>query len=99
MISSFRGGNLSPLAELYLTRKRNKVIPATIEKPLLRKLDMIASAQEERDLFSPPSNYYKRLSGQYENGSSIRVNLQWRLMFQWHEGSAKNIYLDPHHDT
>lgn len=98
MIGSFREDNTGPLAELYLTRKRSKSIPVTIEAPLLRKIDMIAAAHEERDLFSPPGNYYKRLSGQLEGWSSIRVNLQWRLIFQWHEGSAHNIYLDPHHD-
>ncbi|MGP2471638.1 type II toxin-antitoxin system RelE/ParE family toxin [Yersinia sp. 2540 StPb PI] len=44
-------------------------------------------------------NYYKRFSGQFDGWSSMRVNIQWRLMFQWNDGYAESIYLDPHQDT
>jgi len=96
MIKSFRNKNLELF---YMESKRDRVIPATIERQLAKKLDMLAAAHSERDLFIPTSNYYKRLSGQFDGLSSIRVNIQWRLMFQWKDGYAENIYLDPHQDT
>jgi proteic killer suppression protein len=36
------------------------------------------------------------LSCLLEGWSSIRVNIQWRLIFQWLDGAAHNIYLYPH---
>lgn len=96
MITSFRDAELE---RFYLEGKRSRSIPATIENPLFRKLDMLNAVSEERLLFKPISNYYKRLSGQFEGWSSIRVNIQWRLMFQWRNGHAENVYLDPHKDT
>lgn len=96
MIKSFKEKSLE---HFFITGKRYKLIPATIEKPLRRKLDILAAASEERDLFTPTSNYYKRLSGTLAGWSSMRVSIQWRLMFQWSDGAASNIYLDPHSGT
>lgn len=96
MIKSFRDKNLELF---YMESKRDRGIPATIERQLAKKLDMLAAAHNERDLFIPTSNYYKRLSGQFDGWSSMRVNIQWRLMFQWNDGYAESIYLDPYQDT
>ena len=96
MIKSFKEGELGSLAQYYLCGKRSKDIPVTIESALKRKLDIIDSATTERSLFSPPGNNYERLSGLLEGWSSIRVNIQWRLIFQWLDGAAHNIYLYPH---
>ena len=96
MISSFRDGFL---AQFYREGRRDRLIPSTIERQLARKLDMLAAAQKECDLHNPTGNYYKRLSGPFQGWSSMRVNLQWRLMFQWRHDAAEQIYLDPHQDT
>ncbi|WP_340613285.1 type II toxin-antitoxin system RelE/ParE family toxin [Xenorhabdus thailandensis] len=96
MIKSFKEGPSGSLAQFYLDGKRSKAIPVTIESSLKRKLDIIESATTERSLFSPQGNNYERLSGSLEGWSSIRVNIQWRIIFQWRDGAAYDIYLDPH---
>jgi proteic killer suppression protein len=71
-------------------------IPELIASALKRKLDIIEQATTEKSLFAPPGNHYERLSGNLEGWSSIRVGSQWRLIFQWRDGCALNLYLDPH---
>ncbi|WP_118987115.1 type II toxin-antitoxin system RelE/ParE family toxin [Photorhabdus sp. CRCIA-P01] len=44
----------------------------------------------------PRSNNYERLSGNLDGCSSIRVSIQWRLIFRWRDGHAYDLYLDPH---
>ncbi|QCR38710.1 type II toxin-antitoxin system RelE/ParE family toxin [Nissabacter sp. SGAir0207] len=96
MISSFRGGKDSNLSQFMQEGARVPTIPASIESALSRKLSVIDSATKERDLFNPRSNNYERLSGTLDGWSSIRVNIHWRLIFQWRDGCAYEIYLDPH---
>ena len=74
----------------------SKKIPADLRDRLFRKLQMVDDAETESDLRVPPSNHLERLSGNLEGWRSIRVNIQWRLIFQWHEGKADNVYLDNH---
>ena len=47
---------------------------------------------------TPPSNYFEKLNGVLSGWHSIRVNEQWRLVFQWHRGrsEASDVYLDNH---
>ena len=96
MIGSFKDGDDGALAALYYHGKRSSSIPSTIVSALQRKLDLLEAAETERSLFKPPSNNYERLSGNLEGWSSIRVNIQWRLIFQWRDGKAYDVYLDPH---
>lgn len=96
MIKSFKDGETGALCRFYRDGTRSAVIPALIENSLKRKLDLIEAATTEKSLFAPPSNNYERLSGNLTGWSSIRVNIQWRLIFRWREGAAMDIYLDPH---
>ncbi|AVX39918.1 type II toxin-antitoxin system RelE/ParE family toxin [Yersinia massiliensis] len=96
MIENFRDGQLGSLAQFHRNKKRSKDILVTIESALARKLDIIEYATTERSLFAPPSNHYERLSGSLAGWSSIRVNIQWRLIFRWRDDAAHDVYLDPH---
>jgi proteic killer suppression protein len=46
----------------------------------------------------PQSNHFEKLRGNLEDWHSIRINRQWRLIFQWdgRRGEASNVYLDDH---
>jgi len=46
----------------------------------------------------PPGNHFEKLSGSLFGQCSIRVNLQWRLIFEFDDGTGQafNVYLDPH---
>lgn len=96
MIGSFREGESGSLARFYFDNVRDGSIPATIESPLRRKLTLLDAASTEKSLFSPRSNNYERLAGNLEGWSSIRVSIQWRLIFRWRDGYAYDLYLDPH---
>ena len=50
----------------------------------------------ERDLRAPPGNRFEHLRGKLKDWRSIRVNRQYRLIFQWEAGAASKVYLDPH---
>jgi toxin HigB-1 len=74
----------------------SKKIPADLRDRLFRKLQMLDDAETDADLRVPPSNHFEQLSGNLEGWRSIRVNIQWRLIFQWNEGKADNVFLDNH---
>ncbi len=59
---------------------------------------MIDDATTDQDLRVPPSNHFEKLRGRLGTFHSIRVNKQWRLIFQWEEsrGETSGLYLDNH---
>ena len=65
---------------------------------MFRKLQMIDDATTDQDLRVPPSNYFEKLRGKLADFHSIRVNKQWRLIFDWDagRGEARRVYLDDH---
>ena len=96
MIGGFRDGDNGTLGIFYFDNVRNRDIPTSIENPLRRKLSIIEAATTEKSLFAPRSSNYERLAGNLKGWSSIRVSIQWRLIFRWREGHAYELYLDPH---
>jgi toxin HigB-1 len=44
---------------------------------------MLDAATSDQDLRVPPSNHFEKLRGRLKGFHSIRVNRQWRLIFQW----------------
>lgn len=95
MIVSFRD---DWLRAFFVEDRGFRSIPAEIETRLFRKLQMIDDAVSDQDLRVPPSNHFEKLRGHLAGWHSIRVNRQWRLVFQWDggRGEAKNVYLDDH---
>ena len=76
----------------------HKKIPPAIRGSLFRKLQLVDDATCDLDLRSPPSNHFEKLSGKLKGKCSIRINKQWRLIFNWEDGrgEANEIYLDNH---
>ncbi|KAB5607567.1 type II toxin-antitoxin system RelE/ParE family toxin [Bifidobacterium jacchi] len=76
-----------------------KGYPAGIERTLMRKLQMLKAARSLQDLRIPPGNRLEPLKGDLQNHWSIRVNQQWRLIFQWDETNkeATNVYFSDYH--
>lgn len=95
MIGSFKS---DALEEFYKNDKPHRTIPNTIEDGVFKKLQLIDAATEEKDLRILPGNRFEHLLGNLAGWCSIRVNKQYRLVFQWDpvRGEAHNIYLDPH---
>jgi proteic killer suppression protein len=95
MIVSFRD---EWLHAFFVKDVASRNIPSDLESRLFRKLQMIDDAATDRDLRVPPSNHFEKLRGNLDGWHSIRVNKQWRLVFQWDgsRGEASDIYLDDH---
>jgi len=95
VINSFRD---SWLKDYFAEDIYSKKIPASIDERLFRKLQLIDDAETDIDLRTPPSNHFEKLAGNLKGKHSIRVNRQWRLIFEWEDsqGKATNIYLDKH---
>lgn len=86
------------LQEFFVSDVRARRIPSEIENALFRKLQMIDDDMTDADLRVPPSNHFEKLSGNSDGLPSIRVNRQWRLVFEWdgRRGEATRLYLDDH---
>ena len=95
MIVSFRD---EWLRAFFVEDTRSRNIPSDLEDRLFRKLQMTDDATTDQDLRVPPSNHFEKLRGTLAGFHSLRVNKQWRLIFQWDgsRGEAAGIYLDDH---
>ena len=84
------------LRDFFVKGLRTKKIPSGLKDRLFRKIQMIDDATTDQDLLVPPSNHFEKLHGKLEGFHSVRVNKQWRLVFQWDSGrgEAKDVYLD-----
>lgn len=60
------------------------------------KLALLDSCASIEDLRIPPSNHLERLRG-YENRWSIRINIQWRITFDWIGKDAYNVKIEDYH--
>lgn len=95
MIGSFKS---DALEQFYRNNKPHKTVQANIRDGVFKKLQLIDAATTEKDLRTPPGNRFEHLLGNLAGWCSIRVNKQYRLVFQWDpiRGEAHQIYLDPH---
>jgi len=58
-----------------------------IERAASLKLDRLDAARSLRDLAALPGNKFEALKGDRRGQFSIRINAQWRVCFEWPEGS------------
>jgi proteic killer suppression protein len=72
-------------------------LPTHIQQRARRKLRMINNAQDLNDLTVPPANRLEKLTGSYNGLYSIRVNLQWRIIFKWTDGNAYLVKIIDYH--
>ena len=68
-----------------------------IEKPALRKLDMLHNARHLDDLRAPPANRLEALAGDRRGQHSIRINDQWRIYFAWTKEGPANVEIVDYH--
>jgi proteic killer suppression protein len=75
--------------------ERVKKMPLEVQKVGRRKLRMINNSVDIADLRIPPSNRLEKLKG--TDFYSIRINDQWRIVFQWDNGHARNVDILDYH--
>jgi proteic killer suppression protein len=96
MIESF-GNRLAE--DLFYDRNTNAVrqFPPELKRAARRKLLYLHDAAELADLRVPPGNRLEALTGKLAGHHSIRINDQWRLVFQWEGGNAKAVQVVDYH--
>jgi proteic killer suppression protein len=72
-------------------------MPMDIQNIGRRKLRMLNNSIDIKDLTIPPSNRLEKLSGSLKNYFSIRINNQWRIIFQWNNGIAEQVKIIDYH--
>ena len=63
-----------------------------------KKLDILNSVEKLDDLKSPPGNRLEALKGNLKGFHSIRINNQWRIIFQWQNGNVSKVQIIDYHD-
>ena len=76
---------------------RIKNLPHEIQQIVRRKLRMLNNSQNLIDLRIPPSNKLEKLSGKMNYFYSIRINDQWRIVFQWDDRNASEVTIIDYH--
>lgn len=93
MINSFKNKETEGIWKGIVSKK----LPFEIQNTARRKLRMLNNAQDIADLRIPPANRLEKLKGDLENFYSIRINNQWRVVFQWRNGNAYNVEIVDYH--
>lgn len=68
-----------------------------IRRIAMRRLDYLNAAINLKDLRIPPSNRLHPLEGNLQGYYSVSVNVQWRIIFRWHEGHAHDVRMIDYH--
>ena len=76
---------------------RARRLPADIAQAAVEKLDILSAATDLNDLRTPPGNRLEKLKGDLAGFHSIRVNVQWRIIFKWSAGNATDVQLIDYH--
>ncbi len=76
---------------------RSKKLPNEIQDIARRKLRMMNNDQDVNDLRIPPANRLEKLKGNHEDYYSIRVNNQWRIIFQWLNNDCYHVQIIDYH--
>lgn len=60
-------------------------------------LELVNAAARLDDLRVPPANRLEKLRGNLDGYYSIRINDQWRVIFQWSDERAHNVRIIDYH--
>lgn len=77
--------------------ERVKGLSTDLQNIARRKLRMLNNSQSLIDLRIPPSNQLEKLKGNFKNYYSIRINDQWRIIFQWKNGQPDHVRIIDYH--
>jgi proteic killer suppression protein len=78
------------LALIETTRAAETRLPVSVIHSARQKLNVIRAAPDERTLRNWKSLHYEKLKGELEDRRSIRLNLQWRMIFRLDTSCSPN---------
>jgi proteic killer suppression protein len=77
--------------------KHSRKLQSELHPKAIRLLDQINAITKIETLRVPPSNNLEKLIGKYKDYWSIRINQQWRIIFQWTDGDAYEVDIVDYH--
>jgi len=77
--------------------KAARCIPRSIWKATVIRLDALDGASTLQDLKFPPGNRLEALKGKLSGFHSIRINDQFRIIFRWSDGNARDVEITDYH--
>ena len=80
-----------------LDTKQARRFPSIVWNSAARKLDILNAAHELKDHRVPPANHLEALKGKWTGLHSIRINDQFRIVFKWIDGNAKDVQIIDYH--
>lgn len=92
MILSFSESETEKLFRTEKSRLHNNIL-----RVALRKLIQLNNAADLNDMAVPPGNRLEALKGDLVGYYSIRINQQWRIIFQWTPAGAENVAIVDYH--
>jgi len=93
MIKSFSNKE----TEKIFNREISQKLSSVIQKTALRKLLLIDAAVNLDDLRVPPGNRLEKLTGNLKGKYSIRINNQYRIIFEFEDGNAYKVEIIDYH--
>lgn len=93
MILGFGDKETEKIFNLEYSRK----LPREIQDRAYHKLVAIHEAGTIDDLRNPPGNRLEPLRGDRTGFHSIRINQQWRVVFRWEGGNARDVSVTDYH--
>jgi proteic killer suppression protein len=72
---------------------------SSFERSAYLRLDRLEAATSVKDLLVLPGNFFEALKGGRRGQYSMRINQQWRICFEWPNGSvgARNVEIVDYH--
>ncbi|MGA7277085.1 MAG: type II toxin-antitoxin system RelE/ParE family toxin [Desulfocapsaceae bacterium] len=61
------------------------------------KLEMLNATVSLKGLEVVPGNRLEALKGDRKGQYSIRIDVQWRICFRWHDGNAHDVEIVDYH--
>lgn len=96
MIKSFKNKIAEDLYHGVGSRHARK-LPRNLHEKACRLLDQLNAITRIDTLKIPPSNHLEKLKGDLADYWSVRINQQWRVIFQWHEGNVHHVDIVDYH--
>lgn len=76
-----------------LDSQSGRQIPQSVWRVAVRKLDMPNADDDLRDLRVPPANRLGALKRKWKGHPSIWINEQYRSVFKWSDGNARDVVI------
>ena len=97
MILSFKDDGTEDIFNGKKTKSARKSCPEKLWKLARRKLELIDSVVNLKELSIPPGNRLEALKGDRLGQYSIRINDQYRICFKWREQGPDEVEIIDYH--